>query len=111
MIQRELNTEGVEELKAGFRVTYAQQSWSAYNEAQADEKELFKTVHHRQTARIQWWVRWRMGLERGGGSFGWDYGLERPSCRDAGYTSKFRSRRNRVQRQRKETMGLDRSDS
>lgn len=41
VIQRELNTEGEEELKAGFRITYAQQSWSAYNEAQAGEKELF----------------------------------------------------------------------
>ena len=41
VIQRELNADGEEELKAGFRVTYAQQSWSAYNEAQTAEKELF----------------------------------------------------------------------
>jgi transposase len=41
VIKRELNEEGNEELKAGFRVTYAQQSWAAYNAAQVEEKALF----------------------------------------------------------------------
>lgn len=41
VIKRELNANGDVEVKGGFRITYAQQSWSAYNEAQTNEKELF----------------------------------------------------------------------
>jgi transposase len=41
VVKREMNEEGDIELKAGFRITYAQQSWSAYNEAQTEERDLF----------------------------------------------------------------------
>ena len=45
VIQRELNVDGSETVKAGFRVTYAQQSWAAYNEGQTREKELFMKLY------------------------------------------------------------------
>lgn len=41
VVKRETNAEGAETVTAGFRVTYAQQSWSAYNTAQVEEKALF----------------------------------------------------------------------
>lgn len=41
VIQRETNADGEETVKAGLRVTYAQQSWKAYNAAQVEEKGLF----------------------------------------------------------------------
>ena len=41
VIKRETNEEGQETLTTGFRVTYAQSSWSAYNRAQVEEKALF----------------------------------------------------------------------
>lgn len=41
VITRETNVDGVETVTTGFRVTYSQQSWSAYNSAQVEEKTLF----------------------------------------------------------------------
>ena len=41
VVKRELNAEGQTVVSGGFRVTYAQQSWAAYNEAQTNEKEMF----------------------------------------------------------------------
>jgi transposase len=52
VIKRELNENGEEEVKAGFRVTYSQQSWSAYNEAQTSEKELFMKLYRQLCAGI-----------------------------------------------------------
>jgi len=41
VIKRELNAEGETTVTTGFHITYAQQSWGAYNEGQVREKELF----------------------------------------------------------------------
>ncbi|MGH7786496.1 MAG: transposase [Candidatus Binatia bacterium] len=41
VIKRELNADGDVEVTGGFRITYSQQSWTAYNAAQTGEKELF----------------------------------------------------------------------
>lgn len=41
VIKRELNADGDVEVTGGFRITYAQQSWSAYNQGQTQERDLF----------------------------------------------------------------------
>ncbi len=41
VIKRELNADGEVEVTGGFRITYAQQSWSAYNHGQTQERDLF----------------------------------------------------------------------
>ena len=41
VVQRELNADGEVEVKAGFRITYSQQSWTAYNQGQTQERDLF----------------------------------------------------------------------
>lgn len=45
VVKRELNAEGQTVVSGGFRVTYAQQSWAAYNEGQTREKELFMKLY------------------------------------------------------------------
>lgn len=52
VIQRETNESGDVEVKAGFRVTYSQQSWSAYNSAQVEEKALFMKLFRELCAGI-----------------------------------------------------------
>jgi transposase len=52
VVKRELNADGEVEVKAGFRITYAQQSWSAYNSAQVAEKELFMKLFRELCAGI-----------------------------------------------------------
>lgn len=52
VIKRELNADGDVEVTGGFRITYAQQSWSAYNSAQVAEKELFMKLFRELCAGI-----------------------------------------------------------
>jgi transposase len=52
VIKRETNAEGETTITGGFRVSYAQQSWSAYNEAQTEEKELFMKLFRELCAGI-----------------------------------------------------------
>lgn len=52
VIKRELNENGDVEVTGGFRVTYAQQSWSAYNEAQVEEQGLFMKLFRELCAGI-----------------------------------------------------------
>lgn len=41
VIKRELNADGDVEVTGGFRITYSQQSWAAYNQGQTQERDLF----------------------------------------------------------------------
>lgn len=47
-----MNASGDVEVKGGFRITYAQQSWAAYDEAQTGEKELFMKLYRELCAGI-----------------------------------------------------------
>lgn len=52
VIKRELNADGEVEVTGGFRITYAQQSWTAYNSAQMAEQELFMKLFRKLCSGI-----------------------------------------------------------
>ena len=52
VVKRELNADGEVEVTGGFRVTYSQQSWAAYNDAQTQERDLFMRLFRELCAGI-----------------------------------------------------------